>query len=210
MCFCVSYSVVWFTVSMITVSGRGGQSQGHDAFQTCLSNFEGRVVSMTNWMTVFLSFLFFFFFKWGKLSRPEHHRVWPYHLTPQRRKCVDSVVLTKISELHCCSQEEKHTAHTLLGLGKLHPSGRRGGYFLFVSVWFCLFMSCLQSEVFLTLFSHTVYLVVYGVHYSSHCFNPSKVFIWNQIIRFKTKLYTEDSLTLISLWIIFDHKICFF
>lgn len=68
-------------------------------------------------------------------------------------------------------------------------------------------MSLTKSEVFLTfdithpvLYSVWMEFVLLAVSY----FNPSKVFVWNQIIRLKTKgkQYEEDSLA----FLIFDHK----
>lgn len=68
-------------------------------------------------------------------------------------------------------------------------------------------MSLTKSEVFLTfdithpvLYSVWLEFILLAVSY----FNPSKVFVGNQIIRLKTKgkQYEEDSLA----FLIFDHK----
>lgn len=126
-----------------------------------------------------------FYFKVEKIIRTQ-----TCHLTPQRRKCIQSVLLTMSHELHCYSKGEKPTANTLLGLGKKVTSIQaNGGGVLFLCPGFVLSVYVMpQSEVFLTSFSLT--RSVLSSIWSVLCWplsQPFKDFIWNQIIRFKTK-----------------------
>lgn len=123
-----------------------------------------------------------FYFKVEKIIR-----AWTGHLTPQRRKCIESVLLTMSHELHCYSKGEKPTANTLLGLGKLHPSRRIGGGAFSLS-WFCFVCLCHASirSVLNFVLTHSVLSSIWSVL----CWplsQPFKDCIWNQIIRFKTK-----------------------
>lgn len=103
----------------------------------------------------------------------ENYQGLDIHLTPQRRKCIESVLLTMSHELHCYSKGEKQTANTFLGLGKLHPSRRMGGV-LFICPGFVLSVYVTtQSELFLTSFSLTVCSAVFGVYYVGRYLNPS-------------------------------------
>lgn len=150
-----------------------------------------------------------FYFKVEKIIRAQTG-----HLTPQRRKCIESVLLTMSHELHCYSKGEKPTANTLLGLGKLHPSRQMGGGAFSLS-WFCFVCLCHASiRSVLHFVSHTqcaqqylecIMLAVISALQRFHL-EP------NHQIQNKTKSNKpckEDSCALFSLWIIFDHKRCF-